>query len=551
MNMQRLKALPNTYPRSLRRGAVLAGSAAALGLLLCFADLLLAGPVRTWAERMMNSKLNGYTVHIGRARPHLWRLGLGLDQLILVQQAYPDPPVADVGALEFSLTWWELVRFKVAGDLTIRQPALHINLTQIQHESNSHVSLKDRGWQDAVEAIFPFKLNQVKITDGSLVYLSGATESKPLQLTKLFMLARNVRNIDATVGDYPSPVTLEGRLFDTGTLAFQGQADFLRKPTLAAHGTIHLARVPLDRFGPLAKDYQLATQGGFLTATGTLESTPAAQKAHLSEVLLEDLRVDYLTSPATQGLEHQHAKEAVTLAKSVRNAPTLVLQVDRLRLTHSRIGFDNKGTKPPYRVFIANVDMDLTNLSNQAKLGRSEFNARGAFMGHGTARLTGSGRMTAVPADFQAHLQVEAAQLPDLNDLFQAYSGLTVAAGQYALYSEFTVKDGKVDGYIKPLLTQVKVFDRKVDKDKPLVKRIEMHVVQGLANLFENHASKEVATVTRVSGPTRSPKASELQTLGKLLGNGFFRAILPGFLNKPEVKPAAAGSYNASPRNPR
>ena len=418
----------------------------------------------------------------------------------------------------------------MAGNLTIRHPALHIDLTQLKSEAASGVSLKDRGWQSAVESIFPFKLNQVRILDGSLLYLDPASEDKPLQATQVNMVARNVRNIDAAHGAFPSPVTLEAVLFDSGTVSFRGSADFLRKPYVAALGTLNLRQIPLDRFKRLARTYQLETQSGTLSASGTLEVTPEARKAHFRQVLLEHLKVEYVTSNATKELETQHAKAAVHLAKAVRNDPGLVLQVDHLDIRQGQIGVMDQSGRPPYRLFIANLDLKLDNLSNQANLGRSTFQGQGAFMGHGVARLSGGGRMTAIPADFDVHLRMEKAQLPDLNGLFKAHAGLTVAQGEYDLYSEFTIHEGRLDGYLKPILTKVRVFDPKTDRAKPFGKRVEMHLVQGLADLFKNRASQDIASVTRVSGSTQSPKASEWQTVKQLLGNGFIRAILPGFL---------------------
>src|SRR5208337_5326642 len=66
-----------------------------LALVVVCADALLAGPSRRWAERTINSNLKGYTVHIARARPHLWKLGFEMDELVLAQNSHPDPPVAD------------------------------------------------------------------------------------------------------------------------------------------------------------------------------------------------------------------------------------------------------------------------------------------------------------------------------------------------------------------------------------------------------------------------------------------------------------------------
>lgn len=517
--------------------AILSGLAGSLVVVLWMLDALLASPMRRWAERTMNSKLNGYTVRIGRARPHIWKLAFDLDNLVLVQNSHPDPPVADFGALEFSLVFHELLRLKVAGDLTILRPALHINLDQLKEEANSHVSLKDRGWQRAVESVYPIKLDRVEVLDGSLLYLSGDTTGRPLQLTKVFMVARNVRNIAAARDTFPSPVTLEGVLFDTGRVSFKGAADFLREPYLAARGEIHLVQVPLDRLDPLAQDFQLRTRGGFLSVNGSMEYTPEAQKAHLRDVRFEHLRVDYVTSRATKAIEWEHGRQAVKLAKKVRNAPSLLLQVDLLKLTHSQIGFVNEASTPPYRLFMSDVDLDLENLSNQAGPGRSRFHGQGTFMGHGTTVVSGGSRLTASPADFDVRLKLDDARLPDLNAFLLAYAGVDVAEGLFSVYTEITVKNSRVEGYIKPLLKNLKIYDRQKDQGKPFGKRVEMHVLQMLASLFKNRSSKAVATVTRISGSTSDPKTNEWEAIRKLIGNGLSHAILPGFLDKQKVEP--------------
>lgn len=513
---------------------------------LFWMDALLAGPMQRWAERTMNAKLNGYTVRIRNVRPHLWRFAFDLNDLVVTQNTHPDPPVAHFQALQFSLQGQALLRFKLAGNLTLVRPALHIDLTQIQEEVHSHVSLKERGWQTAVESLFPFKFDQVKVQDGSVLYLSGGTASKPIQITQITMSAKNVRNIAVSKDIFPSPVTLEGVLFDTGKLSFKGAADFLREPHAGAQGEIRLEHVPLDRLSPLAEDYQLKTTGGFLSLRGAVASTPEAQMAHLTRVEFADLQVDYVTSEATKAVEKKHAKQAVKLVKQVRNAPKLWLTVDSLTLRNSRFGFENKGTTPPYRVFISQLSMDLDHLSNQAGGEASAFHAHGAFMGSGGATLKGKVHSSAKPADFEVHLEIEDAKLPALNGLLMAHAGVDVADGLLSVFSEMKVKNGTVEGYIKPLIKNLKIYDRQKDRGKRFGKRVEMHVLQFLANLFRNRESKAVATVVRISGSTGGPQTNEWEVIRKLIGNGLSHAILPGFQTAP--KAVAASPPNQAPK---
>ena len=117
-----------------------------------------------------------------------------------------------------------------------------------------------------------------------------------------------------------------------------------------------------------------------------------------------------------------------------------------------------------------------------------------------------------------------------------------VADGLFSVYTEITVKGGRVDGYIKPLVRNLRVSDKQKDQGKSFGKRVEMHVLQGLANLFKNRSTKQVATVTRISGSTSDPKLSAWQAIRRLLSNGLFRAILPGFLEKgKDLKPGPIG----------
>jgi len=527
---------PGWWGRILHAGRAHLGRVLAVGLVflvmssIFLVDGALAEPLRRWAQNMMNSELQGYKVHIVHLRPHLWRLGLDLDQLTLVQARHPDPPVADFGALRFSLAWEKLFHFRMAGDLTLVRPDLHIDRAQLQEEVSSKVKFRDQGWQRAIESIYPFKLERVQVQDGSLLYLAAGTESKPLRLTHVSMAVRNVRNIAAVKDTYPSPVSLDGAMFDTGRIHFQGAADFLRQPFTAVKGEIRLERVPFDRLAPLAKEYQLKTREGYLSLHGNLEYTPEIQTVHLAQVLLQDLDLDYVTSPATHALEAEHAREVVRLARQIRNRPKLLLRVDSLKVSNGQVGFVDEMTPTPYRLFISKGWLDLQNLSNQAKDGNTEFHVRGEFMGSGPVAVSGRIRSIATPVDLDLHLTMEDVQLPALNGLLHAHSEPDVDQGQLSVYAELTVKDGKLDGYVKPLIKNLKVYDRQEDRHKAFGKRMELHAIQLLAEMLKNHRTQELATVVRLSGSTSHPKVSEWEAIRGLIGNGLLRAVRPGFL---------------------
>ena len=116
-----------------------------------------------------------------------------------------------------------------------------------------------------------------------------------------------------------------------------------------------------------------------------------------------------------------------------------------------------------------------------------------------------------------------------MNDLLRAYGNFDVTAGLFSLYSELTVKNDHVEGYIKPRFKDMKVHDARQDSEKTLFHKLYKGLIGGVAKLLENTPRDEVATRTDVSGPLENPRSSTWQTVVNLVTNAFFKAFLPGF----------------------
>jgi hypothetical protein len=88
-----------------------------------------------------------------------------------------------------------------------------------------------------------------------------------------------------------------------------------------------------------------------------------------------------------------------------------------------------------------------------------------------------------------------------------------------------------VDGYLKPLFRDLQVYDKRKDADKSAFRKLYLKLIGGVSRLLENRTSrKEVATKATIHAELGSPtRVSTWETLGNLVRNAFFRAILPGF----------------------
>ena len=131
-------------------------------------------------------------------------------------------------------------------DVVIDRPRVHINLPQLRQEDRDKVDVEDRGWQDAFQSIYPLKFNRVQVRNGDFVYIDEDPK-RPLQLSRINLIAENIRNIRDDKAVYPSPVRADGVLFGKGRGVVDGHADFLSEPYPGVHVLYQLEHVPLER----------------------------------------------------------------------------------------------------------------------------------------------------------------------------------------------------------------------------------------------------------------------------------------------------------------
>ena len=101
--------------------------------------------------------------------------------------------------------------------------------------------------------------------------------------------------------------------------------------------------------------------------------------------------------------------------------------------------------------------------------------------------------------------------------------------GEFEFYSQLRIKNGHIDGYVKPLFSNLKVYDPEQDRQKSFFHKLYEIFVGGVAKVLESHKTKDVATQANISGEVGSAKASVWQIIGKAFENAFIKAILPGF----------------------
>jgi len=504
------------------------GTLLGLAVLLYVASFFIDEPLRRITEQKINRDLKGYSVRLPGLHLALIGLSLTLKDLTIIQQAHPEPPVARFPVLKASVHWREILSGRLVAELLVDRPRLHINLQQLRSEATSKVKLKERGWQQAVEDIYPLKMNRITINDASITYID-LDPKRPLVLSHLNLQASNIRNIHLPDKVYPSSFHLETDIFGTGRGVIDGRANFLAEPIPGIKAGFKLEKIPMDYFKQVVGRSNLALEGGVLRATGETEYAPKVKKAHLKELSITGMKLDYIHSPATAGAEQRRAAAVGKGAKEVANKPGILIRADDISLSGCNLGMVNRQPGKAYRLYLADTEFHLSNFSNQFSEGAAHARLAGKFMGSGTTTATATFRPEKQGPDLDLYVKIDNTQLTSMNDLLRAYGNFDVSAGVFSLVTELHLKNNRIDGYIKPFFKDMKVYDKRKDKDKSLFHKLYEMLVGGVAKLLENRPRQQVATKADISGAVQNPHTSTWQIIIELVRNAFFKAILPRF----------------------
>ncbi len=501
------------------------GAIALLLTLAVTASFLVDEPLRERVEAGMNAALKGYTVHIRKLRFHPVGCSVDLIDWVIVQDANPEPPVANIRKLHASVHWGALLHGALVADFRFDRPSLYLDLRKARTEAQDPRPVKERGWQEAALAVYPLDINLLRIVDGDVTYVEAGPLA-PLRVSGLQFRANNIRNVRSRAGTYPSEVHLAATIVDTAKLQVDGNADFLAEPTAGLKADFDLRDLRLDYLEPILHHYDVAVRRGTLSARGEVEYAASTKTARVTEAKLARADLAYVKRRSEQpGV----GEKAATTAAAVTQRPTVAVRVDRADIADSTLAYTNETTDPAYRLFMSDCNATLTDFSNvtgapDASPGTAKVSAK--FMGSGDTHADASFRPRRNRTDFDVSLRIADADMSAMNDLWRAYGKFDVKRGIFSLYSEIKVEQGQVDGYVKPIFREIKIFDP--DQKKGLGQKIYEGVVGGVATALTNPPRDQVATKTDLSGPLDDPHTSVLQIAGNLVRNAFFKAILPG-----------------------
>jgi hypothetical protein len=187
-------------------------------------------------------------------------------------------------------------------------------------------------------------------------------------------------------------------------------------------------------------------------------------------------------------------------------------------------------TDPPVDVQLTelNVQVDnLTNVHDDVRRLVATVTATGLAMGHAKVEFQTKFDPFSYNPTFQMGLKMLGLDVTKTNDLAKAYGQFDFEHGWFDLVVEVDAKEGELEGYVKPLFRNLKIFTLKDAGKKDILAMFWEALLGTVSEAIENQPRDQLATFIPISGNVSGPDTDLFATLLNVLRNAFIRAYLP------------------------
>ena len=250
----------------------------------------------------------------------------------------------------------------------------------------------------------------------------------------------------------------------------------------------------------------------------------------VGEVIL-DQRVMHIL--ASEELNKEPSKDSwVKTMKAL-----MPMTINRLQVNAGKFAYLDLNKKPMTDLHIDQMQLTALNLANVEKKGKSlpsHVSLTGTSIGGGRLKADMDVNALKEIPDMAMGLSLTGTNLLSLNAFFEGNAKMDVERGNIDIFSKFTLKDGQMDGYVKPFIKNLKVLDVKKDiKKKGGILRVAKKAIVGLfAKVVTNPKTKKIATVIPIHGNVKDPKTSGWTTFVGILKNAFIQAFHESLTNE-------------------
>lgn len=247
--------------------------------------------------------------------------------------------------------------------------------------------------------------------------------------------------------------------------------------------------------------------------------------AVVGKIRLEYPKLNFVAGPTEE--ETQTGKETDWTAPIKELMP---LQINKFEIVRGKISYLDFHADPKVDISIDSVNavaLNLNNAEDNKERLPSKVKLTGTSVGGGHLVFNADMNVLKEIPDFDADLEFTEVNLPALNDFIKAYGKFDVEKGTFNLYSEMVLIDGNFDGYVKPMMIDMKVLD--LEKDSEDKDNVFQMIWEGIAELtskiLENPPEDQVASRVPITGNIGNVETDVWTTIITILRNAYVEAL--------------------------
>ncbi|MDB5242967.1 MAG: hypothetical protein JWP57_3592 [Spirosoma sp.] len=213
----------------------------------------------------------------------------------------------------------------------------------------------------------------------------------------------------------------------------------------------------------------------------------------------------------------------------------LPININRFSVINGKVNLTSLVTQPRADLSLQRFNAEIRNIRNvedQAKKLPSPVVASGDVPGYG-GRMDFSANMNLLKElpDFDYNLRFTDVQLVKLNPLAREYANIDFERGTMSVYSEMAMLNGKLNGYLKPLTKEMKIFKINEHEGRSVGKFFTELLAQVGTAVLKNQKKDQVATRIPLSGTVENVETAFWPTLFGVLRNAYIEAFRGEFDN--------------------
>lgn len=255
--------------------------------------------------------------------------------------------------------------------------------------------------------------------------------------------------------------------------------------------------------------------------------------AIVGEVIITEPILNFAVEPSSGEVQAGGDNNWVETVKNL-----VPIQINLFQIIGGDIHYKDPTAEPVVDIELKKFNVLATNLGNadnNGKLLPSHVSIDGMMSSNGVLDIEIDINPLKETPDFDLTMELKDLELTYLKEFTEAYANFTFKEGQLFLSSEIAMKDGDFEGYVKPVLDNVKIID--LDNEETNFWRKAWEVAIGsVIGVLKNQRTGEFATKVPFSGSVNGTDVSIVATLANVLQNAFIDSFSKNVQGTVDIK---------------